>query len=167
MKSAKHYFLVAAAVLVVSLSLWAQGIQYDKIEIKTEKVSPNLYMLSGSENVDPGHPDGAGGRIGVLAGPDGIFMVDSQYLQIGDKVLAAVRGIDPGPIRFLVNTHIHGDHTAGNATFAKLGAVLFAREELRQGMLRQPAASATANDLARLPVVTYGMGEPIRFRMNG
>ena len=74
MKSAKHYFLVAAAVLVVSLSLGAQGIQYDKIEIKTEKVSPNLFMLSGSENVDPGHPDGAGGRIGVLTGPDGIFM---------------------------------------------------------------------------------------------
>src|SRR5204863_8535663 len=91
------------------------GIQYDKIEIKTDKVAPNLYMLSGSENVDPGHPDGAGGRIGVLAGPDGIFMVDAQYEQIGDKVIAAVRAIDKGPIRFLVNTHVHPDHTAGNA----------------------------------------------------
>src|SRR5215475_5576826 len=169
MKSAKHYFLVAAAVLVVSLSLWAQGIQYDKIEIKTEKVSPNLYMLSGSENVDPGHPDGAGGRIGVLTGPDGIFMVDAQYLQIGDKVVAAVRRIDPGPIRFLVNTHIHGDHTAGNATFAKLGAVLLAREELREGMVRQGtnAQSPAGRDPARLPVLTYGMGDPVRLRMNG
>jgi glyoxylase-like metal-dependent hydrolase (beta-lactamase superfamily II) len=119
-------------------------------------------MLSGSENVDPGHPDGAGGRIGVLAGPDGIFMVDAQYLQVGDKVLSAVRKIDPGPIRFLVNTHIHPDHTAGNATFAKLGAVIFAREELREGMLRTPGG-----DPARLPVITYGMGDPIRFRMNG
>src|SRR6195256_359976 len=157
--------LFLLATLPVTAS--AQGIPYDKIDIKTENIAPNLYMLSGSEGGDPGHPDGAGGRIGVLAGPDGIFMVDAQYLQIGDKVLAAIRRIDPGPIRFLVNTHIHGDHTAGNATFAKLGAVLFAREELRQGMARPPAASTPALDPARLPVVTYGMGDPVRFRMNG
>ena len=147
---------LAAVLMAIALSAGAgaQGIQYDKIEIKTDKLAPNLYMLSGSENVDPGHPDGAGGRIGVLAGPDGIFMVDSQYQQIGDRVLAAVRRIDPGPIRFLVNTHIHGDHTAGNATFAKLGAVLLAREELREGMARQPATTAPAppRDPARLPV---------------
>jgi len=151
------------AILIAAGAVSAQtGIQYDKIEIKTDKLAPNLYMLSGSEGVDPGHPDGAGGRIGVLAGPEGIFMVDSQYLQIGDRVIAAVRRIDPGPIRFLVNTHIHGDHTAGNATFAKLGAVLLAREELRAGMARQPTG-----DPARLPMITYGMGEPVRFRMNG
>ena len=163
-----RFSLIAA--IFVTANLFAQGIQYDKIEIKTEKIAPNLYMLSGSENVDPGHPDGAGGRIGVLAGPDGIFMVDSQYLQIGDKVLAAIRKIDNGPIRFLANTHIHGDHTAGNATFAKLGAVIFAREELREGMARPLAAARGGTDTrdpARLPVVTYGMGEPVRFRMNG
>ena len=169
MKSAVHYLLVvAAAAGALAVNLLAQGIQYDKIEIKTEKIAPNLYMLSGSENVDPGHPDGAGGRIGVLAGPDGIFMVDSQYLQIGDKVLAAIRKIDAGPIRYLVNTHLHGDHTAGNATFAKLGAVILAREELRAGMARPPArGGADTRDPARLPVVTYGMGDPITFRMNG
>src|SRR5262249_32292836 len=78
--------LFVFAAFLPSSTAWAQaGIQYDKIEIKTDKLAPNLYMLSGSENVDPGHPDGAGGRIGVLAGPDGIFMVDSQYLQIGDR----------------------------------------------------------------------------------
>jgi glyoxylase-like metal-dependent hydrolase (beta-lactamase superfamily II) len=159
--------LVIAAAFLPSMARAQGGIQYDKIEIRTDKLAPNLYMLSGSENVDPGHPDGAGGRIGVLAGPDGIFMVDSQYLQIGDRVLAAVKRIDSGPIRFLVNTHIHGDHTAGNATFAKLGAVLLAREELREGMLRQPQTTPAARDTARLPVVTYGMGEPVRFRMNG
>ena len=171
MKSAMHCFLGVAAVgALAAANLFAQGIQYDKIEIKTEKVAPNLYMLSGSENVDPGHPDGAGGRIGVLAGPDGIFMVDAQYLQIGEKVLAAVRRIDQGPIRFLVNTHLHGDHTAGNATFAKLGAVLIAREELREGMARPLAnarGAADTRDPARLPVLTYGMGDPVRFRMNG
>src|SRR6188508_1257264 len=156
MKSTIHYVLAVAAGAALSVTLQGQGIPYDKIEIKTDKIAPNLYMLSGSENVDPGHPDGAGGRIGVLAGPDGIFMVDSQYLQIGDKVLAAVRAIDQGPIRFLVNTHVHPDHTAGNATFAKLGAVLLAREELREGLARQTGA---ANDPARLPVMTYGMGD--------
>jgi glyoxylase-like metal-dependent hydrolase (beta-lactamase superfamily II) len=170
MNRARHTTVALLAAALIPSIAWAQGgIQYDKIEIKTDKVAPNLYMLSGSENVDPGHPDGAGGRIGVLAGPDGIFMVDSQYLQIGERVLAAVRRIDPGPIRFLVNTHIHGDHTAGNETFAKLGAVLFSREELREGLARQPATTPPAppRNPARLPVVTYGMGDPVRFRMNG
>src|SRR5215510_5143883 len=170
MTRATHLLLALLAATGWSASAGAQGaIQYDKIEIKTDKIAPNLYMLSGSEGVDPGHPDGAGGRIGVLAGPDGIFMVDAQYQQIGDKVLAAVRKIDAGPIRFLVNTHIHGDHTAGNATFAKLGALLIAREELREGMLRPPAnaAAAPSRDPARLPVLTYGMGDPVRIRMNG
>jgi len=169
MKLAAH-FLLAAAGALLSINVLGQGIQYDKIEIKTEKVASNLYMLSGSENVDPGHPDGAGGRIGVLTGPDGIFMVDAQYAQIGDKVLAAIRRLDQGPIRFLVNTHVHADHTAGNATFAKLGAVLLAREELREGLARTPAnaaANAPARDPSRLPVLTYGMGDPVRLRMNG
>lgn len=167
MKSALCCSLIlTAAAGMLTADVLGQGIPYDKIEIKTEKVAPNLYMLSGSENVDPGHPDGAGGRIGVLAGPDGIFMVDAQYAQIGEKVLAAIRKIDSGPIRFLVNTHLHGDHTAGNATFAKLGAVILAREELREGMARTPA-NAPPRDPARLPVVTYGMGDPVRLRMNG
>src|SRR5436190_11203199 len=168
MKKAMHCLVAAAAGAALSASLLAQGIQYDKIEIKTEKVAPNLYMLSGSENVDPGHPDGAGGRIGILAGPDGIFMVDSQYAQITDKVLAAIKRIDSGAIRFLVNTHVHADHTAGNANFAKLGVVLIAREELREGLARPNAlARGAGTDVARLPVITYGMGDPVRFRMNG
>jgi glyoxylase-like metal-dependent hydrolase (beta-lactamase superfamily II) len=167
MNAVRHVFIAFGVVATMSASAWAQGgIQYDKIEIRSDTLAPNLYMLSGSENVDPGHPDGAGGRIGVLAGPDGIFMVDAQYLQIGDKVLAAVRKIDAGPIRFLVNTHIHGDHTAGNATFARLGAVLLAREELREGLARQPPTTPP-RDPARLPMLTYGMGDPVRFRMNG
>src|SRR6185436_12244460 len=170
MNSAIRYFLAAMAAGAMSVSFMAQGIQYDKIEIKTEKVAPNLYMLSGSENVDPGHPDGAGGRIGILAGPDGIFMVDSQYAQITDKVLAAIKRIDPGPIRFMVNTHSHADHTAGNANFAKLGVVLLAREELRESMARPLAAArgaADTRDPKRLPMITYGMGDALKFRMNG
>jgi cyclase len=84
-------------------------------EIITEQLGPNVYMLTGSAGLDPSHEDAAGGRIGVLAGPDGILMIDSQYVQLADKVLAAIKRINTGPIRFLVNTHIHRDHTAGNA----------------------------------------------------
>jgi len=163
---------VIAAAVAVSLSAWAQGIDYAKIEILTEKVAPNLYMLSGSAGADPGHEDAAGGRIGILAGPDGIFMVDAQYAQITDKVAAAIRKISSEPIRFLVNTHVHPDHTAGNANFVKMGALLFAREELREEMLHPPARpgaanSAPAGDPARLPVVTYGMGDPVKLHLNG
>jgi cyclase len=171
---ASRFSLVAVATVAVSLSTWAQGqgIDYAKIEILTEKVAPNLYMLAGSAGADPGHQDAAGGRIGVLAGPDGIFMVDAQYAQLADKVLAAIRKISSEPIRFLVNTHVHGDHTAGNANFVKMGALLFAREELREELSRPPATpaggnTAPARDPARLPVVTYGMGDPVKLRMDG
>jgi glyoxylase-like metal-dependent hydrolase (beta-lactamase superfamily II) len=164
---------VALAMIAVSLSIWGQGIDYAKIEILTERMAPNLYMLSGSAGADPGHEDAAGGRIGVLAGPDGVFMVDSQYAQITDKVVAAIRKISAEPSRFLVNTHVHPDHTAGNANFVKMGALLFAREELREELMRPPAGRgagknpAPAGDPARLPVVTYGMGDPVKLRLNG
>src|SRR5580692_4357337 len=146
MRFARQISPVAMATIAVALSAWVQGqgIDYAKIEILTEKIAPNLFMLSGSAGADPGHQDAAGGRIGILAGPDGIFMVDAQYAQITDKVVAAIRKISPEPIRFLVNTHVHGDHTAGNANFVRMGALLFAREELRDEMLRPPAAGNVA-----------------------
>jgi cyclase len=148
----------------------AQTMDFGKVEILTEKLGPNVYMLSGSSGLDPSHEDAAGGRIGVLAGPDGVLMIDSQYVQLADKVLAAVRRIDSGPIRYLVNTHIHRDHTAGNAFFAKQGAVIFAREELRESMVQlSKAPNASSNpvaDPAGFPVITYGMGDPVRIYMN-
>jgi glyoxylase-like metal-dependent hydrolase (beta-lactamase superfamily II) len=155
---------IAAIAISLSIGARAQNLDYNKIEIITEQVAPDLYMLSGSSGIDPAHEDAAGGRIGVLAGPDGIFMVDAQYGQLGDKVLAAVRRISAAPVRFLVNTHIHRDHTGGNAAFAKMGAVIFAREELRQGMVR--AATTTPGDPAGLPVITYGLGEPVKLHIN-
>src|SRR6267378_4215448 len=109
MNRGKQLFFVFVVAAALPASARAQtGIQYDKIEIKTDKVAPNLYMLSGSEGVDPGHPDGAGGRIGVLAGPDGIFMVDSQYLQIGDQVRFRMNGetVELIPVRA---AHTGGD----------------------------------------------------------
>jgi len=157
--------LAATAALAFSASAFAQGAgtDFSKIEIMTERIAPNLYLLSGSAGADPAHEDAAGGRIGILAGPDGIFMVDAQYEQLKDKVVAAVRKISTGPIRFLVNTHVHGDHTAGNANFVKMGAVLLAREELREELLK----AAPTRDPAGVPTVTYGLGSPVKFRMNG
>src|SRR5262245_25272892 len=170
MKSAWQWFLAAMAAAALSLSLWAQGTDFSKIEFTPKKISPNLYMISGSPNVDVNHPDAAGGLVGVLAGPDGIFMVDAQYAQVSEKLLATIKKISPAPIRFMANTHIHGDHTAGNPFFGKMGVVIFAREELREQMVRPPRLAngnpAPARDPAGVPVVTYGMGAPVKFHMN-
>jgi glyoxylase-like metal-dependent hydrolase (beta-lactamase superfamily II) len=173
MKLAGQFLVAAFTALALSASAWAQGqgMDFSKIDITAEKIAPNLYMLSGSAGLDPGHQDAAGGRIGVLAGQDGIFMVDAQYAQLTDKVLAAIRQISSVPIRFLVNTHVHIDHTGGNANFARMGATLFAREELREELMHPPALAngnpAPAREPASLPVVTYGLGAPVKFHMNG
>jgi cyclase len=170
MKAVRHFRLMVLGVLAISASTPAQGPDYSKIEITVEKIAPNLFMLSGSAGFDPGHQDAAGGRIGVLAGPDGIFMVDAQYGQLTDKVLAAIKHISPAPIRFMANTHVHIDHTGGNANFAKMGVTIFAREELREEMLHPPALAngnaAPAREPASLPVVTYGMGAPVKLHMD-
>jgi cyclase len=171
MKSAWLLLLGSLAAAAVSANAGAQGTDNGKIEITTEKIAPNLYLLSGSAGLDPGHQDAAGGRIGVLAGPDGILMVDAQYAQLTDKVAAAIKRISPAPIRFLVNTHIHIDHTGGNANFTKMGAIIFAREELREEMLHPPRPAngnpAAARDPAALPVITYGLGAPVTLHING
>jgi glyoxylase-like metal-dependent hydrolase (beta-lactamase superfamily II) len=166
----KRTWLLLAGLAVAPLAGLAQTMDFNKVEILTEQLGPNVYMLSGSSGLDPSHEDAAGGRIGVLAGPDGVLMIDSQYVQLVDKVLAAVRRIDRGPIRYLVNTHVHRDHTAGNAFFAKQGAVIFAREELRESMVKlSKAPNASGNPVANpagFPVITYGMGDPVRIYMN-
>jgi len=171
MKSAWSWSVVAFVAAAISVSVWAQGTDYSKIEFTPKKVSSNLYMLSGSPNVDVNHPDAAGGLVGVLAGPDGIFMVDAQYAQVSEKLLAAIKQISPAPIRFMANTHIHPDHTAGNPFFGKMGVVIFAREELREQMIRPPRGgngnAGPARDPAGYPVVTYGMGAPVKLHMNG
>jgi cyclase len=161
---------VGLAFATLCTNGWSQEMDFNKVEIIAEQLGPNAYMLTGSAGLDPSHEDAAGGRIGLLAGPDGILMIDSQYVQLADKVLAAIRRINTGPIRLLVNTHIHRDHTAGNAYFAKQGAIIFAREELREGMVRlSNLPNASTNPVANpagFPAVTYGMGPPVKIHMN-
>jgi glyoxylase-like metal-dependent hydrolase (beta-lactamase superfamily II) len=123
---------------------------FSKIEIKTTKLSGNYYTLEGS-----------GGMIGVLAGPDGVFMVDSQYAQLTDKIVAAIKQIDPGPIRFMVNTHVHPDHTGGNENLGKMGVAILSRDQLRARL----AGGARPSPPAALPVLTYDQKTTVH--MNG
>src|SRR5262245_49947558 len=102
----KSAWLLLVAVAAMPASGFAQQMDFDKVQILTEQLGPSVYMLTGSSGLDPSHEDAAGGRMGVLAGPDGILLIDSQYAQLADKSLAAVRRISTAPIRYLVNTHI-------------------------------------------------------------
>jgi len=152
----------------------AQGIQYDKAEFSTEKFGTNVYVLTGSAGIDPGHPEGAGGRVGLLAGADGVLMVDASYAPLAENLTAAIRKISPSPIRFLVDTHEHPDHTGGNPHFARMGALILSRDEVREQLSQgfPPAVAAaigtaaSGTDPDRLPVLTYGMGEPLKIRMD-
>jgi glyoxylase-like metal-dependent hydrolase (beta-lactamase superfamily II) len=113
--------------------------------------------------------DGQGGTIGVLFGPDGVFMVDTQFAPLSDKIAAAIKQLTPQPIKFIVNTHVHGDHTGGDENFGKMGATIISREELRFRLAHpspqangQPGVATTA---VGLPKQTYR--EKLTMHMNG
>ena len=150
--------LIGVAVAAVSGSIVLAQQDFSQVQIKTTKIGGNFYTLEGS-----------GGTIGVLAGPDGVLMVDAQFAPLSDKIVAAIKQISDGRIRFLVNTHVHGDHTGGNENIGKLGATILARENLRARLMKpaplangQPGVPTAA---VGLPVVTYDA--PIVFHMNG
>jgi glyoxylase-like metal-dependent hydrolase (beta-lactamase superfamily II) len=126
----------------------AQNIDFAKIEIQTVKIADGIYVLMGGA---------AQGNILVSTGSDGIFLVDSMYGPMHQKIMDALAKISSQPIRFLVNTHVHGDHTAGNEAMARAGAVIIAHENMRKRMPAQPAAA--------LPVVTYT--DSITLHFNG
>ena len=92
--------------------------------------------------------NGQGGAIGVLTGPDGVLMVDSQFAPLTEKIVAAIKQVSNQPIRFLINTHVHGDHTGGNENLGKMGVAIFAREELRNRLIH-PAAGGERRTPAR------------------
>ena len=137
----------------------AQGQQdFSQVQIKTTKLAGNFYTL-----------DGQGGTIGVLPGPDGVFMVDAQFAPLSEKIMAAIKQISDGRIRFLVNTHVHGDHTGGNENFGKAGATILARDNLRT-RLEKPNPGANGQPgvptpPAGLPMITYD--SPLTIRING
>jgi len=150
----------ASAVIALGAgSAYAQGApDFSKVEIKANRVTDKFYTL-----------EGQGGTIGVLFGPDGVFMVDTQFAPLSDKIVAAIKRLTPQPIKFVVNTHVHGDHTGGDENFGKLGATIISREELRYRLAHpNPQANGTpgvATAEVGLPLITYTGS--MTFRMNG
>ena len=141
--------LAAALAAFACGAAFAQAApDFSKVEIKTTKLADDFYTL-----------EGQGGTISVLAGPDGVLLVDSQFAPLTDKLVAAIRKLSDKPIRFLVDTHLHPDHVGGNENFARLGATVFSRDSLRMRLEHpNPAADGTPGKPAAplaLPVVTY------------
>ena len=137
---------IAAAVSLVACSAFAQQ-DFSNVQIKTEKVAGNVYMLTG-----------AGGNIGVSSGDDGIVIVDDQYAPLAPKIREALRGISTKPLKFILNTHYHGDHTGGNATFSADAPIIAqdnVRKRLASGSTRGKNTVPPAPETA-LPVVTFG-----------
>jgi cyclase len=111
---------MASAALLFAGAANAQGVDFSKVEIRTTDLGHNTYML-----------EGQGGNITVAVGTDGIIMVDSQFAPLHDKIKAAIAKISPLPIKYLINTHYHGDHVGGNELFHKDGATIVAHDNLR------------------------------------
>jgi cyclase len=149
--------LLLAAALAVAGSARAQG--RDSIRIEAIAVAPGVHMLIG-----------AGGNIGVSSGPDGVLLVDGQSAAATEKIRAAVAALGDRPLRFLLNTHWHGDHTGGNENWANAGAVIVAHDNVYRRMSagqdmpafgrKVPPAPAKA-----LPVVTFN--DSLTFHLNG
>ena len=99
----------AAVLALVAAPVLAQQ-DFSKVEVKAEKVAEGVYMLTGS-----------GGNLGLSVGKSGTYLIDDQYAPLSDKILAAIKAITPDPVRFVVNTHWHFDHTGGNENMGKAG----------------------------------------------
>ncbi len=151
----RSFRLLAILVVLTALSSTAQD--FASVTIETIPVAPGLHMLTGQ-----------GGNLAVVTGPDGVLLVDDQFAPLSDKIRAAIAALDPGPVRFVVNTHWHGDHTGGNENFGKADAVIVAHDEVRARMsteqqgLRGPTPPSPPD---ALPVITFT--DAVRFHLNG
>ena len=115
----KYWLLIIGLAFFFSLS-FAQDQDFSKVQMKVTKVSGTVYMLEGS-----------GGNIGASVGEDGIVVIDDQYAPLAEKIQAALKGITDKPIRFIINTHYHSDHTGGNAYFQKQAPII-AQDNVRK-----------------------------------
>src|SRR4051812_17789648 len=118
---------------------------YSKVDIKVTKVAGSVYMLEGS-----------GGNIGVCAGDDGIVIVDDQYAPLANKIKEALKGISDKQLKFVINTHFHGDHTGGNVEFGT-EATIIAHENVRKRLQEggPPPGGAKPASKGALPVITF------------
>jgi cyclase len=151
----KRLFIIAAMLL--SFSAAAQQRNFDTVQIKVIQVAQNVYML-----------EGEGGNIGVSVGDDGVLLIDDQFAPLTQKIVDAVKTISDKPIRFLLNTHWHGDHTGGNENLGKMGVIIIAHDNVYKRLSvdqnnllgKTPALSKVG-----LPIVTYN--DRIVYHLNG
>lgn len=145
-------FIYTLLFLFCSTLLFAQNRK--EVIIKTEKLSEHVYMLTGQ-----------GGNIGVSIGDDGVFMIDDQFAPLSAKILTAVRKLSDRPIKFLVNTHWHGDHTGGNINFQKEGATILAHDNVRKRLKETPKRDKSMRPKEAFPVITFN--DKMSVHMNG
>lgn len=144
------FISIAAAHLLGGLAARtasAQAQDFSGVEIAAHPVAGQVYYL-----------EGRGGNIGLFVGDDGVFLVDDQYAPLTDRIVAAIRKISDRPIRFLVNTHMHPDHTGGNENFGRKGTLIFGHDNVRHQM-------EIAGYAETPPLVTFG--EDMTFHING
>lgn len=122
----KRSLLSLFFIMAAMAGALAQQPNYDTVRIRPVLVSNNLYFLKGS-----------GGNIGVLIGNDGTLMIDDQFAPLSNKINGAIKTLSPGEIKFLINTHIHGDHTGGNDNFKKMGITILAQDQVRERMTKE------------------------------
>src|SRR6185369_3511798 len=152
------FALILVSVLF-SLTAVAQTDRFAKVEIKTTKLADTIYML-----------EGEGGNIGVSAGDDGVFLIDDQFAPLTARILAAVKAISDKPVRMLLNTHWHFDHTGGNENLGKTGVVIVAQDNVRKRLVTKTPieffkSAYGPTPAAGLPVITFK--ETVTFHVNG
>ena len=150
--------LPAISLMLLATPVAAQQRDFSKVEIKVETLAPGVSVLFG-----------AGGNIGLSHGEDGNVLVDDQFAPLTEKIVAAVKSVDPDPVKFVINTHWHGDHSGGNENLGKAGAVIVAHENVRRRMsveqFSKAFGSTPPSPKAALPVVTFGEG--VTLHLNG
>ena len=149
--------LLLAALVAPAAPLAGQNL--DSVTITRQRLADGVYLLQG-----------AGGNIGVSTGKDGVFLIDDDYAPLTPKVKAAVAGVSISPIRFVINTHWHRDHTGGNANLGDEGVIIVAQENVRTRMSKEQFVKAydakvPAAPAAGWPVITFG--ESMAFYLNG
>ena len=154
------YRIFLLGLVMACTGVWAQGQpDFASVEIKTEAVADGIYMLSGM-----------GGNMGACVGADGMFLIDDEFAPLSGKILAALGRISDRPLRFIINTHWHGDHTGGNENLAETGAVIMAQDNVRLRMSRENVMKLFNRTIppsppGALPVVTFNDG--ITVHLNG
>jgi cyclase len=149
--------LITALFLICGLAIVTKAQQdFSKVEIKATKVAGNVYMLQG-----------AGGNIGVSVGADGILIVDDQFAPLADKIKAALKTLGDGKLKFILNTHWHGDHTGGNVVFGP-DAPIIAQTNVRKRLATEQKSqffknTTPASPKEALPVITFDESLSVHF----